>query len=504
MDQNTPTIAAELRAEQVDQISDNLSKLDRLASLDASADADSSSSSSLPQGLQWMVKKSKELFNELERKQLVVVLPTIRQLMERVNEKNGLDYQEFDKFAQLLGRLVALKEGKNKLPVVRYLPCISDLPPSELNGPAPPEWLAMFVHSDVPSVCIEDHNACCNICLDDFEEPALAVEFQADGGDDGTQASPKPLRQLICGHVLHEDCLPMFQNDDYDDYDETFECPVCRAEIWTSPDQQTYDDYWDSLPPWQKMHENLLNWATELSISELDEALNSTTRGRPVNEMALSIWADQTYKRYVYSRMTDSPEGLVDCLIVGPERAQSVGALVSKGEHEDAIRWLKEFWDFSGLQGAPRLLAVLARHGHPDECHWVVHKFSLLDGVLTTFHFHAELHDCPDCRPASWWPVIRLAWPNASICPNPSMPTLIHLHRPMQLAVDNFVAAVGLRHNILMGLPAEHSVDLEHLRDLMHTEVNSLHERYNSWTSYLSAFFGDLHGRCERELKATG
>ncbi|KAF5340454.1 hypothetical protein D9758_013578 [Tetrapyrgos nigripes] len=537
MDQNTSTIA-KLRAEQVDQISDNLSRsLYQLAPLDASADADSSSPSPLPQQLQWAVERLKELFNELEPEQLLVVLPEIRKLMDlgRYNQSNGLGLglREFDEFGQLLGRLMTVKERRSKIPVVRYLPCISDFPPSELNGPASSEWLAMFVHSDVPSVCIEDYNACCNICLEDFEEPALALELlQVDGDDvdlmakdDRTQASPKPLRQLICGHVLHVRRLPaMFQGDNYD---EMFECPVCRAEVWTSlPDpqqfsllppkipleiarssvssdqRQTYDDYYNSLRPWQKIHENLLNWATStLRMSDFDQALNSTTHGHPVNEIALFIWIMQTYRRYVYSRMTDSSdhEGLVDCLVLDHVEAWSIGSFISEGEHRAASRGLREFWDVSGLQDAPRLLAVLAEHSRPDgSCHWVVHRFSLPDGALTTYHFYPELPACPDCRPASWWPAIHLAWPDAVICPDPSMPTLIHLHRPVQLAeVDNFVAAVGIWYNILMGLPAE-CVDLERVRDVIGTEVESLRERYNSWASYLSTFFGDLYRRCER------
>ncbi|KAF5346953.1 hypothetical protein D9758_010108 [Tetrapyrgos nigripes] len=198
-----------------------------------------------------------------------------------------------DEFEDVVMEMIVCRKGdgkgQDKLPVVRYLPCISAFRPSELNGPAPPEWLAMFVHSDVPSVCIEDHNACCNICLEDFEDPPLALELQVDGvdcvdpmaEDDGTQASPRPLRQLICGHVFHEDCLPIFQNDDYD---EAFECPACRAEVWTplpdpeqfsffpievdpryfgrdsvfSDQRQTYDDYYDTLPSWGRIHQKLL------------------------------------------------------------------------------------------------------------------------------------------------------------------------------------------------------------------------------------------------------
>ncbi|KAF5346954.1 hypothetical protein D9758_010109 [Tetrapyrgos nigripes] len=88
MDQNTSTIA-ELRAERVDQVSVNL------ASLDASVDADSPSSSPLPQRLQWAVERSKELFNELESERLVFVLPKMKKLMERANQTNGLDFRDF-------------------------------------------------------------------------------------------------------------------------------------------------------------------------------------------------------------------------------------------------------------------------------------------------------------------------------------------------------------------------------------------------------------------------
>ncbi|KAF5344608.1 hypothetical protein D9758_013890 [Tetrapyrgos nigripes] len=508
MDQNT-SIIAELRAEQVDQISDNVSRPSyHLASLDTSADADSSSSSPLPLRLQWALGRLKELFNELELEQLVVVRPRIRKLMDlgRASETNGLGW-EIDEFGQRLGSLKTIKEKRSKIPVVRYLPCIPDFRPSEVNGPAPLEWLAMFVHSDVPSVCIEDHNACCNVCLEDFEEPPLALESQVDGGDDGTQASPKPLRKLICGHVFHEDCLPMFQEDDCIG---RFECPACRTEFWnseqfallstgrdsvSSDQQQTYDDYYNKLLPWQKIQEGLLDWATWLCINNLDEFLNSTACGHPVDESALYIWAIQTYKRYVYSRLTDSPEGVVDYCFVGPWM-EDFSRLVSQGEHEYASQMLRGSWDNWGLQDAPRLLAVLSNHRHQDEPHWVVHRFSLPDGGLTTYHFHSELNDCPDCRPTSWWPAIRLTWPDAAISPNPGIPTLVHVRQPIQLAVDDAVAVAGVWHNILMGLPAEHSVDLERLRDLMYTEVNGLHERFTSWVNYLSTFFGDLYGRC--------
>ncbi|KAF5346969.1 hypothetical protein D9758_010124 [Tetrapyrgos nigripes] len=533
MDQNTSTIA-ELRAEQVDQISDNLPRPSyHLASLHMSASADSSSSSPLSQRLHWVMEGLKKLFNELvEPEQLVFVLPKMEKLMERANETKGLDFREFDQFLQDsgLGRLLIVKERKSKMPLVRYLPCISDLPPSEVNGPAAPEWLAMFVHSDVPSICIEDHNACCNICLEDFEEPPLALEFQDSGSndidlmaeDDGTQASPKPLRKLICGHVLHEECLPIFQSDDYN---ETFECPACRTKVWTPPpeefsllsaeiprnaahnsissdQQEIYDDYYGIILPWERIHQKLLDWAISLPISELDEALNSTTHGRSVSDIALRIWTSQTYKRYIHSRMTGSPGGVVDCLFVDPRMARMINTSISEGEYRDAGRMLRELWDTSGLEGAPRLLAVLAKH-FSDQRYWVVHKFSLPDGTLTTYDFLPKSRAFRPSRPTElWWVAFRLAWPDAAICPNSDMPKPIHLRRPMQLGVEDSVAAAGIWHNILLGFPAEHSVNLERLRDLIRTEVDSFRQTYQTYTpraNHLPMFLSDLYGKiCTR------
>ena len=57
------------------------------------------------------------------------------------------------------------------------------------------------------------------------------------------------------------------------------------------------------------------------------------------------------------------------------------------------------------------------------------------------------------------------------------MQKMVRLHRPMQLPIDNSVAAAGIWRNILMGSRAERSLDLERLRDLINTEVQNLRQR---------------------------
>ncbi|KAL0581315.1 hypothetical protein V5O48_000691 [Marasmius crinis-equi] len=242
---------------------------------------------------------------------------------------------------------------------------------------------------------------------------------------------------------------------------------------WTAAE---YQDPQANLPPWQKIHQRLLSWAIIWPLSEIEEALNSTTRGHQVNEVAMSIWSTQTYKRYVRSRMTDTPQGVVDRLFVPPNMADAISNAVFNGRHGDACGMLRDLWGPFGLQGMPRLLVVLAKH-RSDENHWVVHRFSLPDGSLTTYDSYPE-RTLPDGRPLGWWFAIRIAWPNA-IYPSPDhlMQKMVRLHRPMQLPIDNSVAAGGIWRNILMGSRAERSLDLERLRDLINTEVKNLRQR---------------------------
>ncbi|KAF7361892.1 hypothetical protein MVEN_00533700 [Mycena venus] len=230
------------------------------------------------------------------------------------------------------------------------------------------------------------------------------------------------------------------------------------------------------LPPWQRIHQRLLSWAIIWPASDFDAALNSTTRNQQVNEVALTIWSMQTYKRYVRAKLTDSPQGVVDRLFVPPNMADAISNAVFNGRHGDACGMLRDLWSPFGLEGMPRLLIVLAKH-RSDPNHWVVHRFSLPEGALTTYDSYPE-RTLPDGRPLGWWFAIRVAWPNA-IYPSPDhlMQKMVRLHRPLQLGIDNSVAACGLWRNILMGSRAERSLDLERLRDLINTEVKNLRQK---------------------------
>ncbi|KAL6310462.1 hypothetical protein BKA93DRAFT_17945 [Sparassis latifolia] len=256
-------------------------------------------------------------------------------------------------------------------------------------------------------------------------------------------------------------------------HDSRADIVMPEPQVWQPGDYSTEPPL---PPPWQRVHQRLLSWAIVWPMAELDNALNSTTRGMQVDEVALSIWSTQTYKRYVRAKMTDTPRGRVDRLFVPPNMADAISTAVYNGRHGDACGMLRDLWAPFGLEGIPRLLVVLAKHRN-DENHWVVHRFSLPDGSLTTYDTFPE-RCLPDGRPLGWWFAIRIAWPDA-IYPSPDhlMQKMVRLHRPLQLPIDNSVAAAGIWRNLLMGSRAERSLDLERLRDLMNTEVKNLRQR---------------------------
>ncbi|KAG6861467.1 hypothetical protein C0995_016246 [Termitomyces sp. Mi166 len=230
------------------------------------------------------------------------------------------------------------------------------------------------------------------------------------------------------------------------------------------------------MAPWQCIHARLLQWAIIWPQSELDVALNSTTRGQQVDEVALSIWTTQTYKRYVRARLTDNPTGIVDRLFVPPNMADAISNAVYNGQHGNACGMLRDLWAPFGLPGMPRLLVVLARHRSEND-HWVVHRYSLPEGTLMTYDSYSG-RSIMDGRPLGWWFAIRIAWPNANYpSPDHLEQKMVRLHRPAQLPIDNSVAAAGIWRNILMGSRGERSLDLERLRDLINTEVKNLRQR---------------------------
>lgn len=157
--------------------------------------------------------------------------------------------------------------------------------------------------------------------------------------------------------------IPEEEREDSENYRQSL--------VWVPSEKQRDEDV---MPPWQRIHQRILSWATIWPLSGIDDALKSTNRGSQVDETALSIWSTQSYKRYVRSRMTDSPNGRVDRLFVPPNIADAISTAVFHGQHGDACGMLRDLWVPFGLERSPRLIIVLAKH-RADVNHWVVHRF---------------------------------------------------------------------------------------------------------------------------------
>lgn len=143
-------------------------------------------------------------------------------------------------------------------------------------------------------------------------------------------------------------------------------------------------------PSWQRVYQRLLNWAVVWSDTELQRALDSTAPGRHVDEVALTIWLTQTYKRYVRAKYVEHPQGVVDRLYIPPNIADAINVAVFNGRHGDAKAMLRDLWTPLGFQGMPRLLIVLARHRR-DANHHVVHRFVCNRNILYEGHMLIRL-----------------------------------------------------------------------------------------------------------------
>ncbi|KAG8823452.1 hypothetical protein FRC18_010727 [Serendipita sp. 400] len=229
----------------------------------------------------------------------------------------------------------------------------------------------------------------------------------------------------------------------------------------------------DQPPPWLKINQRLLNWAVIWPFSELENSLKSCERGEQVDEVALTIWAAQIYKRYVRAQMTSYPPVPVDKMFVPPNIADAINNAAYNGRHEEVSVMLRELWAPFGFKGHPKLILALTKHRR-EENHWVVHRFSLADASIVTYDTYLE-KALPDGRPLGWWFGIRMAFPSdAYPPPDQVMQRMIRLHRPLQLQVDNSLAAGAIWRNLIMGSKADRLVDLDRLRDLVRQEVKGI------------------------------
>ncbi|KAG6823372.1 hypothetical protein H0H93_003761, partial [Arthromyces matolae] len=143
--------------------------------------------------------------------------------------------------------------------------------------------------------------------------------------------------------------LPEREEDDDDDEGEPHGGVITTPQGPWSAQDYGQESTQPQLAPWQRIHAQLLHWAVIWPQPELDVALNSTTRGQQVDEIALSIWTTQTYKRYVRARLTDNPVGIVDRLFVPPNMADAISNAVYNGQHGNACGMLRSLWAPFGL-----------------------------------------------------------------------------------------------------------------------------------------------------------
>ena len=128
-------------------------------------------------------------------------------------------------------------------------------------------------------------------------------------------------------------------------------------------------------PVWQRIERYLHRLIRDWPIETLLQAKQTTEDLNAVNDVALSMWMLQMFKRYVKGREEEGKPNftLVNCHMIFPIHVAMVNGAIQDGTREGAITALKEFWELIGQRRRPDVVLAMGRYWL-DESRWVVHK----------------------------------------------------------------------------------------------------------------------------------
>jgi hypothetical protein len=108
---------------------------------------------------------------------------------------------------------------------------------------------------------------------------------------------------------------------------------------------------------------------TAMPTSMLRNSLGDYNATGNLDEVALSIWALQCYKRFLRS-LTDLPiSENPKRLFIPPNAAQAIESALLNGYRDSACNMLRKLWRLVSLEGSPEYVIVLIM----KKGHWVVH-----------------------------------------------------------------------------------------------------------------------------------
>ncbi|KAF8750646.1 hypothetical protein RHS01_09147 [Rhizoctonia solani] len=281
----------------------------------------------------------------------------------------------FDMLQDAQTRLESLEGGRNRI----------EAPPSHIGSHRPPSMVAGFdlnigrtpmtAHGNIDASTVPSGTHVGESVLGgktaDYQQP-LEDEFP-DHSHEHEQSMAGGRSFAGPGTAMDQPSIAGGEGDVEEElYKLRVKQPPPRSEVSHNgesavsapPDRDRALQTYQAPPVWQRVHQRLLNWAMVWPLTELDKALASTERGHQVEEIALSVWCTQVYKRYVRARMSEGGGDVskVDRMYVPPNMADAISTAVYNGRHGRRVSDVEDFVDAVWVGGHARLIIVLARH----------------------------------------------------------------------------------------------------------------------------------------------
>ncbi|THH18980.1 hypothetical protein EUX98_g8866 [Antrodiella citrinella] len=240
---------------------------------------------------------------------------------------------------------------------------------------------------------------------------------------------------------------------------------------------------------WRNIESYLYELIKSWSLGTLHDASFSSVSLGMVNDVALSIWVLQMFKRYVKGEEEKGKP--VTCHAIFPIHVAMVDGSIRDGTYDGGVMALREFWEITGQDGTPDVLLAIGRHW-ADESRWVVHKwalrsisrfgstlrllafrFSLSSATVSTYALFTS-HTAPEIKHMhpGWWHIIRKVWPDSSSA-QPA-PHVELIYRPRQLQSESSLATAMLWRHLLQGSDTDLQVDLNAARTIVKEEIDRL------------------------------
>ncbi|KAK7682109.1 hypothetical protein QCA50_014695 [Cerrena zonata] len=239
--------------------------------------------------------------------------------------------------------------------------------------------------------------------------------------------------------------------------------------------------------PWERLRDYFFKWTESWDYQTLSVAHTSTQPNYVVNDIALTIWIMQMYKRRLRYLWSERLYDVVEVFTVPPLYTAKINrCLVGNSDKTleqqgitAALKVLCDLWSVvrHGENAEPKVVLVVGQHAK-DKSRWLVHKISLLDGNICTYETsNNESPPTANELPSGWWSVICSLWPH--VRHRPTLSTRI-IYRSNQPAYESSLSAAITWRNLLQDLRPDREADLHETRSSIRRETEILlHSRFN-------------------------